>query len=509
MAYPRFFDRIFIAAGQSLSITRADLERFLGERSVAVRLGPLCGKLENPRWIAELLVNMLSRFYPVLVLSGDDRTLAAVSEIARSINPLVELREGDRGDVTVGIGLDQGAGEGIVVPSACGWVARLSATGSASTNGPANPYSAAFAAALAASEVFRRMFIDCLPERYRRPSLDYAFSLLDHGATAGADLVLSPHDLGPVLMAGVGAVANPALWALSRHPELQGEMRMVDPQAVDLGNLERYVLATDADAEAKTLKVNLGVRELARSGIKGYAEPVALDAFARSSGDGFPYTTMCVSPDSVDVRRQAQSLLPRLLVNGATGEGNSGASWHRFDGSRPCLCCIYHPGDKPKSETQKVAEALGLDHTMAAALWVGNRPIGENEFEQVAARLGLTGEQNAEWRGRSIRDFYSGFVCGAVRMDLSAAKKAASVPLAHQSVLAGALMAAELIKRTSPQLEALSQQPSVFQCNDVRAPLDTYWISAGISRSVRDCICQDSDYRAIYEEKWPLGPDGG
>jgi hypothetical protein len=382
-------------------------------------------------------------------------------------------------------------------------------TGSASTNGPANPYSAAFAAALATSEVFRRMFMGCLPNRYRRPSADYAFSLLDHGATSGADLILSPQNLGPVIMAGVGAVANPALWALSRHPELQGEMWMVDPQAVDLGNLERYILATDGDAEAKTLKVDMGVRELVRSGINGYAVPVSLEAFARSSGDDFPFPTICVSPDSVDARRQTQSLLPRLLVNGATGEGNSGASWHRFDGSRPCLCCIYHPGDKPKSETQKVAEALGLDHAIAAPLYVGNKPIGEKEFEQVATRLGLTGEQTAEWRGRSIRDFYSGFVCGAVRMDLPAAKKAASVPLAHQSVLAGALMAAELIKRTSPQLEALSQQSSVFQCNDVRSPLETHWISAGISRAVRGCICQDPDYRAVYDEKWHSSPDGG
>ncbi len=311
------------------------------------------------------------------------------------------------------------------------------------------------------------------------------------------------------MMAGVGAVANPALWVLSRHPGLRGEMRMVDPQSVDLGNLERYVLATDADAEAKTLKVNLGVRELARSGIKGIAVSVSLEEFAQSCGDGFPFPTMCVSPDSVDVRRQAQSLLPRLLVNGATGEGNSGASWHRFDGSQPCLCCIYHPGDKPKSETQKVAEALGLDNTMVATLWVANKPIGEKEFEQVAARLALTGEQATEWRGRSIRDFYSGFVCGAVRMDLPAAKKAASVPLAHQSVLAGALMAAELVKRTSPQLEALSQRSSVYQCNDVRAPLDMHWISTGISRAVRGCICQDPDYREIYEEKWRSGPDGG
>lgn len=509
MGLPRFFDRVYTAAGKSLSITRPDLERLLGERTVAIRLGPRCRERDNPKWIAELLANMLSRFYPVLVLSGDDRTLAAVSEIARSINPSIELREGDRGDVTVGVGLTGNDCEDVVAPAASGWVAMLSFTGSADPDGPANPYSAAVAAALAASEIFRRMFHGYLPEPYRRPGSDYALSLLDHGTSTGADLALAPDALGQVVLGGVGAVANPALWVLARHQNLEGEMWLVDPERIDLDNLERYALATDRDVEKRTLKVDLGVRELARSRVTAHAKPVPLDVFAGTFGDGFPFPTLCVSPDNIDARRQAQSLLPRLLVNGATGEGNIGVSWHRFDSSRPCLCCVYHPGDPPKSDTQKVAEALGLDHDKAAKLWAANKAIGKEDFDKVAAELGLTDGQQAEWRGRSIREFYTGFVCGAVRMELPAAKKAASVPLAHQSVLTGALMAAELIKRTSPSLEALSQPASAFQCYDVRAPLGTQWISAGISEPVRDCICQDPDYRAVYEEKWGSRPDGG
>jgi hypothetical protein len=87
-------------------------------------------------------------------------------------------------------------------------------------------------------------------------------------------------------------------------------------------------------------------------------------------------------------------------------------------------------------------------------------------------------------------------------MTLDGAKKAASVPLAHQSLLAGALMAAELVKRTNPSLERASQGYVGLQASDVRAPFGAHWMSRGPNRPVGDCICQDPDYRAVYDEKW-------
>lgn len=504
MAVPRFFDRACVAAGQSLSVSRVDLDRILGRRSIAIRLGPECRKVGNSRWIAELLVNVLARFYPKLALSGDDQTMAAVSGIARSINPLIEFLESESGDVTVGIGLDRDADTKMIVPSACGWVSRLSLSGAASPNGPANPYSSSVAVAFAAAEIFRRIFGKQLQKQFKVESSDYSFSLLDHGKSTGADMDLPIMDFGQVAMIGIGAVANPALWALSRHQGLTGELWQVDPDSADAGNLQRYVLAMDADEGAQ--KVALGMRELAQSALVGHAVTSNLEAFAEGFRDGFSIPTICVSVDNIEGRRQAQSLLPRLLVNGGTGPGNAGASWHRFDGSKPCLCCVYHPGWNLKSDIRKVAEAFDLDEKKIAPLWLDDKPLGDQDFELVARKLGLSGEQSAEWRMRSVRAFYSGFICGAVSMDLAAVKKTASVPLAHQSVLAGGLMAAELVKRSFPGLEACSQRSSVFQCEDVRNPVKHGWIKAGIAHPISECICQDADYRAAHVEKWGLSP---
>ncbi len=508
MAFSRFFDRSYIAAGQSLSICRKDLEMILGERIIALRAGSLCRSDINARWIAEMTINILSRLYPILAISGDKNTCDFLSTIALAVNPAIELREQTHGNLILEIGVETSRNQKSIRPSASGWVAKLAFGHGSDTIGPPNPYSAAVAASFASAEIFRKMFWNYLPKPYRYASSDFSFSLLDHGKETGSSLGLSNHDFGKVVFAGVGAIANPAIWAIARHSGLEGEIWMVDPERIDLGNLERYVLSIDKDADEENdpadypTKIALGIRELAQSSIKIHFEEKQLEDFADQMGEDFPFDTVCISVDDIEPRRVAQSLLPKLIVNGGTGEGNAGTSWHSFDGLSPCLCCVYHPGDRPKSHIQQVSDSLGIDCETVGKLWVDNIAFSAQDFERIIEHLELTDEQKAQWRDRPIRDFYSGFICGAVKMDLTAAKKAVSVPLAHQSVLAGALMAAELIKRTSAELSEVSQSASIFQCQDVRAPFCEKWINPGIETPVPDCICQDSDYRKVFEEKW-------
>ncbi|MCL4319141.1 MAG: hypothetical protein M1596_04520, partial [Firmicutes bacterium] len=78
--------------------------------------------------------------------------------------------------------------------------------------------------------------------------------------------------------------------------------------------------------------------------------------------------------------------------------------------------------------------------------------------------------------------------------------KIETVPLAHQSALAGILMAAELIKRTQPELAALSQPETLVSWDDVLREPPTIW---GKPRArEKGCICGDSDYQKVYAQKW-------
>ena len=48
------------------------------------------------------------------------------------------------------------------------------------------------------------------------------------------------------MLVGVGAVGNSAAWALARTP-FTGQIFLVDPEVVELSNIQRYVLCTRSD----------------------------------------------------------------------------------------------------------------------------------------------------------------------------------------------------------------------------------------------------------------------
>jgi len=103
------------------------------------------------------------------------------------------------------------------------------------------------------------------------------------------------------------------------------------------------------------------------------------------------------------------------------------------------------------------------------------------------------------WKGRLVREFYVEAGCGGVLLENNkeAGEHTAIVPIVHQSVLAGALLAAEIIKvthgLTTPDKLA-SFKMSVFKApyiyNMKKTPKDPR------------CFCQDEDYLSSYRQKY-------
>lgn len=497
MALARFFDRVYAAAGRHLAVDQASLAAALGDSIVAVHCGPEVEAEGSPRWLAELLVNLLARLYPRLALAAPDAPRARLEELARAINPAIEIMDGATpATVAVAVGSVESAPPGALHPRADGWVARLLRAPDPRPWGPENPYAAAAAATLAASEVFRGVFRD----RLKAPPLarDVHLSLLDFGAETGADRPLAAATLGAVAFLGLGAVCNAALWTLSRHRGLAADGWLVDPEAADLSNLQRYLLTLDSDVGCA--KTELALRALAGTGFKLQPRAETLETFADSFPDSFTVPTVCVSVDNVEGRRAAQALLPRLLVNGWTSDGGLGASWHEFDREAACLACLYQPRGIGLNQTDLVADALGLERPRGAELWVKSLPPSERDLQAIAARLGVGPEALTPWRGKPLSELYTGLICGAAGVDLQGRGHAEAVPLAHQSALAGALLAAELVKRTDPELVALAQPEPLVAWDDVLQPPPRQW-KRPREREPR-CICGDADYQAVYRAKW-------
>lgn len=493
MALAPFFDRVYGALGRHLAVSRESLENALGAVAPLVAIH---GRepSSNELAIGELVVNLLARLYPRVAIAATDDVRERLAAIATGINPGIDILADSATVPAVRIG--GGDGEALY-PSANGWVARLQhqAPPTRPREEAPNPLSAGAAAALAVAELFRRLLLRAPSER------DVALSLLDFTA-AGGEAEPLPECRLDALFVGLGAVGNGGLWALSRHPRLVGRLTLVDHETLSLLNLQRYVLGAFRDVGRR--KVDLAAEIFGGRSLTVEVHGGDLDSFVDACGGRVPHHEVCVSVDNVDGRRTAQALLPRVVVNGWTGDSGLGASWHDFARGRACLACLYHPTKPGPSAPEQAAAALGLSRERATMLWMSREPLADADLRTIASALGASVDTLAPWRRKALGDVYTDVVCGAVPMDLQGVRKLEAVPLAHQSVLAGLLMAAELVKRATPELAARSHAEPLVSWDDVLRAPPRGW--ARPAAPTPGCICGDEVFRAIHEERWGGAP---
>lgn len=489
MALPRFFGRVYAAAGGVLSLSRESLERQLADVVVGVRLDPAWENDRDALAIADLVVNLCSRLYGSFVLDGPAAWTKSAAELARAINPVVDLAS-ERASHQIVVGNSRWD-DGAIYVRSDGWVARVLAEPTGAPPGPGNPVAAAGSAALAVAELFRRAFGAHVPAL---PFRDVNVSLLDFSTEAGADEALEEVSIGDVGLVGIGAVGNAGAWCLTRFRRVDGRLTLIDDQTMELSNLQRYVLALDRDVGV--VKVDHAADLLRRVGVE--VHPVR-KLFEDAAEDRVA-PTLVVSVDNVEGRRAVQAVLPRLAINGWTSERGLGASWHEFGTRGPCLACGYHPTVQGKGQFDLIAEAVGLTPELVGTYWISSHPLSAADLERIAGHLKVDPTVLAPWLGQRIQDLYAGVVCGMVALDLSGGGRPEAVPLAHQSTLAGVLMIAELIKRTDPILRARSQDAPLIVWDDVLHPAPRVWPQRREPR--RGCICGDPVYQRHYARKW-------
>jgi ThiF family len=486
MTLAPFFDRIYGAIGMHLSVSR----RSLSDSLSSIVVGVCCGSNLSPneKTIAELTTNLLARLYPKIAILGNDNDTDELKALALRINPDIEFSDSAPGETSICIG--GFSANGVLYPTSAGWIARLGHA-NPSDGGIENPYSASASAAFACSELFRRIFLHSPPEP------DLSISLLDFESSVGKDLELAEESINDVLFVGAGAVGNAAIWAMARDKRTSGILTLLDHETLSLSNLQRYVLGEYSDISK--IKVDMAAKALRHSRFVVSTYQSTLENFLPPQGWLQPPTT-CVSVDNVNGRRVAQALLPRLVINGWTGERALGSSWHEFSNDAACLACLYQPQGPGLSATQQAARALGLSEERAAALWVTRAPLTDQERKKAAVVLGVKRAVLNPWRDKPLGELYTDVVCGAVPLDIGGVGRMEVVPLAHQSVLAGILMAAELIKRSQPTLRALAQPEPLVSWDDILRPPHKIWKKPRPRE--KGCICGDQMYQAVYRDKW-------
>ena len=498
MALADYFFRDAVAISQVLQGFQKDhfVER-LENVQVAVTFGEEAASSQDGRALLDLSVRLFARLYPRMVIVSTSTTTWLADELsalATDINPNIGVATTGTPNICLMVGTGAPTADAPTVYAGCnGWRARIGNKGPYKVSDTGNPYGAGFAACLAAANVFRFLF---LPEGATLLDGDVSFP---SDTSAYPDLV--PSALGdPLVLAGVGAVGNGTAWALSRTP-IASQVHLVDPEAIELSNLQRYVLCKREDegnAKVETVSKQFG------GPLEALPSPETWASFAEANG--YKWERVLVALDSARDRRAVQGSLPRWIANAWTQVGDLGVSTHAFLGRDACLACLYLPTEISKNEDQIMAEGLRVPQfqNLIRVLLGSGRGVGRELCDAVAAAWSIPVEVLASYEGRPIRELWVDGICGGGIIplgDAGPAPRELQVPLAFQSTLAGVLLAAEAVRDV---LTSGAGRKTLVRRIDVMRPLNNVSRRPARKAGTGHCICEDPDFLATYKSKYGL-----
>jgi hypothetical protein len=517
MATPRFFDRIADASLPFLDgVVRQDFRAAL-DRKVVVLEAPsdVSDQALAAGW--SLSINLCARLYPQIRLLGDAAAVEAAAKLILTINPQCDVTEseGEADAVLSWRGLPAEPG---VFASATGWNSIID--DETNLGVPAAAPAAMAAGAVAVGQVFRTAFADLLGEKGRRSREPGGFNLVSLRPRDDRPPIPLRFDIKRVHLLGAGAVGEAAVATLVAA-RAEGELIAIDDQNIDLPNLQRYVLTRDTSE--RTPKVDLVEAACRGSRIavvkipsRWGSDPRAIPGVAE---------TVLVGVDSADARIAVQAGLPRRIYNGFTGPFDLGWSRHETFGVAPCLACLYWPTRNLPSSYEVIAMDIG-EHPLRVLLYLTSKlPVGLPLQVVQAPRLMIAPSDAATWVQRALLDdlaqrfgisdtspwaampleqlYHEGICGGGLVRENNGARGDITVPLAHQSALAGVMLASQLLIAADASLSSLRPPEIEARYNMFGSPSQ----APAVPRSrVPGCICSDDFYLGRYREVYQPMP---
>ena len=537
MALANFFSKNALAAHQILNGIEPDtLSSILDTFTVGIAFDSSVARSRNARLTVSLAVNMAARLFPRLAIahvSSDDEPArlfkAELEQLARGINHDIELASdlvGASPVIVVGDETPKGDCGPVYYAGSAGWWSRFSPDGPVRTEDSPNPMGACAAACFALANSFRHVFRQNLPAggedgafslslfNYERAN-PYSTDLL----SSQPDVDLTQIDVGDTILAGVGAIGSAALFALAEVPRLCGRITLVDYKAIGLTNLQRYILTTQEHLNTTFHKVEVGAEHLRdRTAARGETGLVVVPERMRWSQylakrDDWQIERVAMAFDSIADRLSVQPSLPRKIFNAWTQLGDLAVSRHTVFGLTPCVGCLYLPRSGGKSEAEQVGDALGFPGApgFVRELLYSGVPIGEPLIRVIAQNRHITApekiERLVEFKDRSLREFYNEAFCGGVILLLGGSAPEtmlrAEAPMAFQSVLAGVMLASEMvIDAAELRSTEAARNRATRTLIDLTRPLAQY-LEPGVGRRVDGlCFCDDRVYVNRYSAKY-------
>lgn len=377
-----------------------------------------------------------------------------------------------------------------------GWKCELDVKASCATTGDPNPVGAYAVACLAAGEVWKsaltsRSQFSHLPIFPIQERLTFStYSLLTTDDSAGPPLPATL-ELPALSVIGAGAGGGAILYTLASLPDLSGSVFVVDPDAVETSNLNRYIFADGDDAEHERPKPAVIATMLGRF---PRLRTVPLDKPFETVATSLPYEYVAAAVHSRTARRDIQMETPRVLWDCAATSDGEFRVWRHLLGRSDCMWC-KHPeaGDPERQKSMQLEQLLGLDTETWVRKIRNNEPFTQQEIASLKIpdgseiTLPASGERFDAWEAAQ---------CGRMKLP----ELNAEVPIPFAPVMAGVLIAGEIIKELR------------FPAN----ALDSYYWNTLTGQFMRrkrpECrrptpgcpLCQNEVFRAQYSRRWGI-----
>lgn len=508
MALAQFFEKAALAASQILK--DFDYSAFidaLNFHSIGIFFDASAASSPEGINSLELSVNLLARLYPKLVITstkeGTDSVESHLRQIATNINPEIDVSP-NFSDVEVYIivgntSLDNQTKR--IYIGSDGWIAKISTNNPVGSGSTCNPFGAGAAACFGAANIFRIIFSNNIPGG----DLDKNFTLSLFNYETEQNRMENPEiknvNLDETHLVGLGAIGNGAIWSLARVPNLIGTLHLIDDERIDMSNCQRYILTSISNVDMP--KVELAVNSLSSTKINAIPHRMTWGEYLLDR-ENYNLYRVGVAVDSMIDRCAIQASLPLWIVNAWTQQGDLGISRHNFIDDKACLMCLYFPAENEKAEDQIIAEAIGLPQSIREVreLLYSGEPINSVLLTRIGEALHIPIESIQQFAGKPLRVFYSKAICGGMILSLGGEYQKTSeveVPMAFQSVLAGIMLASELVAHAGGLKQG--SQPTITKI-DLLHPIGAHLSFDAKKHSSGICICQDPDFISSYKEKY-------
>jgi hypothetical protein len=305
-----------------------------------------------------------------------------------------------------------------------------------------------------------------------------------------ADLTKGNVDLGRMYLAGAGAIGNGMLWAL-RHFNVSGRIDVVDDDRVEDRNLQRQVWFNECDIGEPKAERLVGHAQPSLPRLLLVPRESRLEKLPES-GKGKWLENLISAVDSPRVRRTLQLEFPGAVFDASTtGIEEIVLHFNRQPTHAACLGCIYFPGTAEHAREEEIARHLGVTVSDVQRLTVDRESARKIRDHLKNDRLNAD-----DLVGQSFDSLFKA-LCAEQHL-LTPAAQHVLAPFAFVSVLAGALLAVEIVKRHSRN--AHGSEFNYWRVSPWQAPIPQ--LQKCLLRR-DDCpCCGKPEFRAVAQSLW-------